>query len=51
MANTIINNMCYEYENSNIDDGAKRIVITTAAKLIKSQIKEKKLHHRLLPVN
>ena len=35
--------MCYEYENSNIDDGAKRIVITTAAKLIKSQIKEKKI--------
>ena len=40
MANTIINGKWYEDKNSNIDDEAKRIV-TTAAKLIKSQIKEK----------
>ena len=50
VANTIINDKWYEDKNSNIDDKAKRI-ITTAAKLIKLQIKEKKLQYRLLPVN
>ena len=40
MANTITNGKWYEDKNSNIDDEAKRIV-TTTAKLIKSQIKEK----------
>ena len=40
MANTITNGKWYEDKNSNIDDEAKRIV-TTAAKLIKSQIEEK----------
>ena len=40
MANTIITDKWYEDKNSNIDDEAKRIV-TTAAKLIKSQIEEK----------
>ena len=50
MANTITNGKWYEDKNSNIDDEAKRIV-TTTAKLIKSQIKEKKLQYRLLPVN
>ena len=40
MANPIINGKWYEDKNSNIDDKAKKI-ITTTAKLIKSQIKEK----------
>ena len=39
MANTTINDKWFEDKNSNTDDEAKRIV-TTAAKLIKSQIKE-----------
>ena len=50
MANTIISDKWYENKNSDVDDKAKRIV-TAAAKLIKSHIKEKKLQYRLLPVN